>query len=238
MRVWLLAVLAAGAAALAASVGAAPAGDPDRGALVWVSSGCGSCHGFARAGSSGASGGSAPNLDRWLVPDARRTSLPVEQLVLRRVYWGGRGMPAYGTSLPQEQLDDLVSFVSGKPFSAPAGAPRPLAPLPAPPPLVTATAGAVARWASAARLSAAARRGAAGFAKVGCLSCHTYRGNGVRRRGAPDLTRIGRGGKTARAFAAYVAAPYRSGNNLMPAYADLGADAVQRLGAFLAASRG
>jgi mono/diheme cytochrome c family protein len=235
----LLVGLAAGAATVAgsAAVGAVGGGDPDRGALVWVSAGCGSCHAFARAGSSGARGGSAPDLDRWLVTDAHRLGVPVEELVLRRVYWGGRGMPAYGTSLTAQQLDDLVSFVAGRPFSAPPGV-RPLAPLPAPPPLVTAPPAVVARWAKSGRLRTAAARGAALFAKVGCLSCHTYRGSGVRRRGARDLTRIGRTGRSARSFAAYLAAPYRRGNVLMPSYGDLGADALSRLGAFLSASRG
>jgi mono/diheme cytochrome c family protein len=232
----LLAGLTAGAAIAAGSVVSAGGGDPDRGALVWSSSGCGACHAFAKAGSSGVASASAPNLDRWLVPDSRRTKLPVDLFTYRRVYWGGRGMPAYGTQLTAQQIDDLVSFVVGATFSAPAGGTTPLAALPSPPPLVTARAGVVARW--KAHLPARAARGAGLFAKVGCLSCHTYRGSGVRRRGAKDLTRIGRSGKTARAFAAYLAAPYRSGNDLMPAYADLSADALARLGVFLAASRG
>ncbi len=238
MKAWLVAGLAAGAATIVGSVEATGVGDPDRGVLVWLSSSCGGCHAFARAGSSGVRGGSAPNLDRWLVPDARRVRLPVDQFVFRRVYWGGRGMPAYGASLTEQQLDDLVSFVVGKPSSVPSGGARPLAPLPAPPPLVTASTGLVARWARDARLSTSATRGAAVFAKVGCLSCHTYRGSGVRRRGARDLTSIGRSGRSAHAFAAYLTAPYRSGNVLMPAYGDLGAHVLDRLGAFLSASRG
>jgi mono/diheme cytochrome c family protein len=236
LRAWLLAGLTAGAAIVAGSVAAASGGDPDRGALVWSSSGCGACHAFAKAGSNGAASASAPSLDRWLVPDARRIKLPVGLFAYRRVYWGGRGMPAYGTQLTAQQIDDLVSFVVGAPFSAPPGGTTPLAPLPAPPPLVTARAAVIAHW--KAHLPARAAGGAALFAKVGCLSCHTYRGSGVRRRGARDLTRIGRSGKTGRAFAAYLAAPYRSGNDLMPAYADLGTDALARLGVFLAASRG
>jgi mono/diheme cytochrome c family protein len=235
LRLRLAVGLAAAAATVAGVVKAAGAGDSDRGALVWSSAGCGACHAFARAGSSGARGGLAPNLDRWIVPDAHRVRLPVELFAFRRIYWGGRGMPAYGTTLTAQQLEDLVSFLAGKPFSAPAGIPTPLAPLPAPPQPVTVGAAVVARW--KARLPARAARGAALFAKTGCLSCHTYRGSGVRRRGGKDLTRSGRTGRTSRAFAAYVAAPYRSGNVLMPAYGDLGTESLASLGAFLAASR-
>jgi len=235
LRAWLLAGLAVGAATIAGSVGAVGGGDPGRGRIVWVSNGCGGCHAFARAGSSGARGGSAPNLDRWLVPDAGRLKLPVELFALRRIYWGGRGMSAYGPSLTAQELDDLVAFVVGKPFTAPGGGAAPVPPVSAPPPLVTVSGPVVARWNAA--LPGRARAGSALFARTGCLSCHTYRGSGVRRRGAKDLSRIGRSGKSVRAFAAYLAAPYRSGNVLMPTYADLGADALTRLGAFLSASR-
>ena len=234
--------LSAGLAGIAivafGSIAAARGGEPAKGGAVWVSNGCGACHAFKRAGSTGAGGGSAPNLDRWLAPDSRRAGLPVGLFVLRRVYWGGRGMPAYGMSLTAEEVDDLVSFVTGKPFTAPAERVNPVAPLPAPPPLVVVSAAIVARWTRTARLPARAARGAALFARSGCLSCHTYLGSGVRRRGGRDLTRIGRTGRSAAAFAAYLSAPYRRGNDLMPAYADLGADALARLGAFLAASRG
>jgi mono/diheme cytochrome c family protein len=213
-------------------------GDPTHGGLVWATNGCGACHAFARAGSSGAAGGAAPNLDRWLVPDARRVKLSTELLVFRRVYWGGRGMPAYGTTLSAQDLDDLVSFVAGKPFTAPPGQPVPLPPLPSPPPLVTASPAAVARWVKVMRLPPKAAKGAALFARVGCLSCHTYLGSGKRRRGAPDLGTIGRSGRSAASFAGYVATPYRSGNTLMPTYADLSAGDLGRIGAFLAASKG
>jgi len=235
LKVWLLAGLVAGAASVVSSVTAAGGDDPARGAVVWASAGCGACHAFAKAGSSGARGGAAPNLDRWLLPDAHRLRVPVELLIFRRTYWGGRGMPAYGTSLTAQELDDVISFVAGKPFTAPSGGATPLAPQPAPPLLVTVGAAVVARWTTTARVPA---RGALLFAKTGCLSCHTYRGSGVRRRGARDLTRVGRTGRTARSFAAYLAAPYRRGNDLMPAYADLGANALASLGEFLARSRG
>ena len=230
-----LLLLALCAAAAAAAISTARGGDPGRGALVWTSNGCGGCHAFKRPGSTGTAG---PNLDRWLVPDARRAKLSTGLLTQRRVYWGGRGMPAYGPALSAQELDDLVSFVTGGDFVSPPGTPAPLAPLPAPPPLVTASSATVKRWVARERLGPLAAQGATLFAKTGCLSCHTYLGSGKRRRGGPDLSHIGQSGASAVALAAYVARPYRNGNDLMPAYADLGAGALARLGAFLAASKG
>lgn len=232
----ILAVAHNGSAGRGGSVGAA--GDPARGALVWVNAACGTCHAFSKAGSTGQPGGTAPNLDRWLVPNARRVGLPVALFAYRRIVWGGRGMLAYGTTLSAEELDDLVSFVTGRPFSAPAGGTTPVRPLPAPPPPVTVPAKTVARWSKLERLPKTASQGAAVFAKTGCLSCHTYLGSGKRLRGGADLSRIGAKGKSAAYFRRYVAQPYRFGNNLMPSYTDLGAGELGKLAAFLAASRG
>ena len=228
----LLAVLAVALAVL----GVARAGDPGQGAAVWVDAGCGTCHAFAKAGSTGSAAGNAPNLDRWLIPDAMHVGLPVDTFAYRRIYSGGRGMPAFGTTLGAQDLDDLVSFVAGHPFTAPAGTPAPLPPLPAPPPLVTASPKTVARWTKQARLPKQAVAGATLFAKTGCLSCHTYLGSGERRRGAADLSRAG-STHTAAWFRRYVARPYAFGNTLMPTYADLTPAQLARLGAFLAASR-
>jgi mono/diheme cytochrome c family protein len=230
-----LLLLALCAAVATGAISSSRGGDPGRGALVWTSNGCGGCHAFKRTGSSGSAG---PNLDRWLVPDARRARLSTGFLTQRRVYWGGRGMPAYGSALSAQELDDLVSFVTGTDFASPAGTPAPLAPLPAPPPLVTASPATVRRWVATERLGPLAAKGAALFAKTGCLSCHTYLGSGLRRRGAPELTRFGRDRDRVASIAAYVARPYTRGNNLMPAYADLDAGALARIAAFLAASKG
>jgi mono/diheme cytochrome c family protein len=217
---------------------AAGDGDPARGGLVWTSNACGSCHAFSRAGSSGARGANAPNLDRYLVPDARRAKLSTGLFTFARVYWGGRGMSAYGTALSTQELEDLVSFVIATPFSAPSERVAPVPPLPPPPPLVTASSATVARWAKLARLPSRAAQGAALFAKLGCLSCHTYLGSGMRRRGAPDLSKAGLEGRSSRFFVDYVARPYRRGNNLMPTYADVSSGALARIAAFLVASRG
>jgi mono/diheme cytochrome c family protein len=147
-------------------------------------------------------------------------------------------MPAYGSGLTAQELEDIVSFVTGAPFTAPPGAPATVPSLPPPPPLTTASARTVAAWVRTARLTARAAQGAALFARTGCLSCHTYLGSGARRRGAPDLSRAGASGRAARSFADYVARPYRRGNDLMPSYADLGALALARLADVLVASRG
>jgi mono/diheme cytochrome c family protein len=214
------------------------AGDPARGAAVWVDAGCGACHAFAKAGSTGQPTSNAPNLDRWLAPDAARLRLPVDVFTYRRIFYGGRGMTAFGTTLSAEDLDDLVSFVAGRPFTAPTDAATPVPPLPAPPPLVTASARAVAKWSTLARLPKRAAQGAGLFAKIGCLSCHTYLGNGARRRGAPDLSLVGNKEMTVARLRRYVARPYSFGNTLMPTYADLTAKQIASLAAFLAASHG
>ena len=228
----------AAVAALLAGAAPARAGDPAHGASVWIDAGCGACHAFTKAGSTGSASSDAPDLDRWLRTDAARVGLAADLFAYRRIYYGGRGMTAYGTTLGAQDLADLVSFVAGDDFSAPAGAVAPVPALPAPPPLVTASAKTVAGWKKAARLPTKAAPGATLFAKVGCLSCHRYLGAGKRQRGAHDLSAIGATGKTAAWFRRYVAAPYASGNTLMPAYADLGAKQLGRLAAFLAASRG
>jgi mono/diheme cytochrome c family protein len=231
------AALAIAVSPLTLAVGAGPAttaGDPKQGAVLWQANACGACHTFARAGSTGTAG---PNIDRWLVPHALRAHFSVGLFALSRIYWGGRGMPAFGPDLSTPDVDDLVSFVLDRSFTAPAET-VPKAPGFEPPPaLVTASAEVVAGWTKAKRLPAAAARGAALFARIGCLSCHTYLGSGHRRVGGRDLSRIGRSGRTAQAFAAYVARPYSSGNTQMPSYIDLRADQLQRLAAFLAASR-
>jgi mono/diheme cytochrome c family protein len=216
---------------------AGAAGDPAHGAVVWVTAGCGACHAFAKAGSTGTAG-NAPNLDRWLAPDAAHLSLSIDLFAYRRILFGGRGMPAYGSTLSPQELNDLVSFVTGDAFSAPAGTATPVQSLPSPPPLVTASTRTVASWVKAARLPARAEKGAAVFARVGCLSCHRYLGSGRRKRGAADLSRAGSHGRSTRWLLEYVARPYAFGNTLMPTYADLEAGQLRSLAAFLAASHG
>jgi mono/diheme cytochrome c family protein len=70
------------------------------GARVFASAGCGACHTFARAHSSGAVG---PNLD-----DLR----PSFEQVRRKVQRGGGGMPSFAGQLSDAQIGDVAAFVS------------------------------------------------------------------------------------------------------------------------------
>ena len=80
--------------------------------------------------------------------------------------------------------------------------------------------------------------GAEIFAKAGCANCHTYLGAGTSNVGAPDLSNIGAGGQNADFFARYVANPAEFGNNVMPPFEQLGEENLEKLAAFLAASKG
>ena len=80
--------------------------------------------------------------------------------------------------------------------------------------------------------------GAEIFAKAGCANCHTYLGAGTSNVGAPDLSNIGAGGQNADFFARYVANPAEFGNNVMPPFEQLGEENLQKLAAFLVASKG
>ena len=78
----------------------AAAGDPAAGGTVFAESGCGNCHTFAAAGSSGSIG---PNLDD-LNPDFGR--------VVEQVTSGGGGMPAFGDELSEQQIQDVAAYVT------------------------------------------------------------------------------------------------------------------------------
>jgi mono/diheme cytochrome c family protein len=80
--------------------------------------------------------------------------------------------------------------------------------------------------------------GARLFARVGCLSCHTYLGTGNRNLGTPDLTRIGTSGRNETAFASYLAEPSKYGDDVMPSFRSLDGRDRLLLGAFLSASKG
>jgi quinol---cytochrome c reductase cytochrome c subunit, bacillus type len=86
--------------------------------------------------------------------------------------------------------------------------------------------------------NAGAVEGAEIFAKAGCANCHTYQGVGTANVGAPDLSNIGAGGQNADFFVRYVANPSEFGNNVMPPFEQLGEENLQKLAAFLVASKG
>lgn len=85
---------------LPADTGAATEGDAANGKKVFASAGCGGCHTFSAAGSTGTVG---PNLD-----DA---SVDVDAAV-QQVKNGGGGMPAFGDRLSDQEIADVAAFVT------------------------------------------------------------------------------------------------------------------------------
>ncbi len=80
---------------------AAGEGDPVAGKAVFASAGCGSCHTFADAGSTGNVG---PNLD-----DAS----PSYDKAVERVTNGKPPMPSFQGQLTEQQIADVAAYVSG-----------------------------------------------------------------------------------------------------------------------------
>ena len=81
--------------------GGGETGDAANGEQVYVAAGCGGCHTFEAAGSTGSVG---PNLD-----DAS----PSFDLVVTQVTNGGGAMPAFGDELSEQEIRDVAAFVSG-----------------------------------------------------------------------------------------------------------------------------
>ena len=76
-------------------------GDAVAGKEVFASAGCGGCHTFSAAGTSGSVG---PNLD-----DAS----PSYDHVVTQVTEGGGAMPSFKDDLTGQQIQDVAAFVSG-----------------------------------------------------------------------------------------------------------------------------
>jgi cytochrome c6 len=77
-------------------------GDPVAGKEVFVGAGgCGSCHTFSDAGTSGTIG---PNLDE---------SQPSFELAVDRVTNGQGAMPSFEGQLTEQQIADVAAYVSG-----------------------------------------------------------------------------------------------------------------------------
>ena len=79
---------------------AAAEGDPEAGAQVYASAGCGSCHVFAAAGSSGTAG---PNLDE--------SDVTYDEAV-EQIANGGGGMPAFKDRMTEDQIRTVAEFVA------------------------------------------------------------------------------------------------------------------------------
>ena len=75
-------------------------GDAEAGKAVYASAGCGGCHTFEPAGSTGTVG---PNLD-----DANTDFAEARQQIEN----GGNGMPAFKDQLSEKQIADVTAFVT------------------------------------------------------------------------------------------------------------------------------
>jgi mono/diheme cytochrome c family protein len=88
-----------------------PSGSPEAGRAVFEAQGCGSCHTFAPAGSSGTVG---PDLDDVL---AGKDAAFIRESIVEPNAEVAQGFPAgvmpqnYGDQLSPQQLDDLVAFL-------------------------------------------------------------------------------------------------------------------------------
>ncbi len=76
-------------------------GDAAAGKEVFASAGCGGCHTFSAAGSSGSIG---PDLD---------DAAPSYDKVVSQVTNGGGAMPSFENDLTPQQIQDVAAFVSG-----------------------------------------------------------------------------------------------------------------------------
>ena len=79
--------------------GAALSGDPEAGADVFASAGCGSCHTLAAAGATATVG---PSLD---------LAKPSEALVVERVTNGKGAMSSFAGQLSEQQIADVAAYV-------------------------------------------------------------------------------------------------------------------------------
>ena len=76
-----------------------PSWNPEEGAEVFASAGCGGCHVLSAAGSSGTVG---PSLD-----EAESSTA----LVIQRVTKGMGAMPPFGDQLSAKQIADVAAYV-------------------------------------------------------------------------------------------------------------------------------
>jgi mono/diheme cytochrome c family protein len=84
------------------SGGDSGSGDAANGEEVFASAGCGGCHTFEAAGSTGSTG---PNLDELA---------PSFDAVVEQVTNGGGAMPAFGGELSEQEIRDVATYVSSR----------------------------------------------------------------------------------------------------------------------------
>lgn len=153
-------------------------------------------------------------------------------------YTSGSMQPPRGLS--SSQIDDLVSYLIGKPWMSGTGGPLKLPKNPvAACDAKRSCRDTVARWVKVERLPAAAVAGAKIVAVSGCLSCHRYAGGGGKSASAPELTRAGLKPTTVAGHVRRLRCPscVRAGS-VMPSYSALGDANLRRIAVFLRASRG
>ena len=83
------------------TTGGSETGDATNGKAVFASAGCGGCHTYSKAGSSGSIG---PNLDDLS---------PSFDKVVTQVTNGGGPMPSFKDQLSEQEIRDVAAFVSG-----------------------------------------------------------------------------------------------------------------------------
>ena len=81
--------------------GGGESGDATKGEALFASAGCGGCHTYSKAGSSGSIG---PNLD---------DAAPSFDKVVTQVTNGGGPMPSFKDQLSEQDIRDVAAFVSG-----------------------------------------------------------------------------------------------------------------------------
>jgi mono/diheme cytochrome c family protein len=114
-----LALLVVAAASVLIVASALAAGNPVAGKKVYLANGCGSCHVFKSAGSTGKVGPALTKASMTAHAKAAKRTLPafVRASVLVPNAYVAKGqrkgiMPStYGKSLTKKQLDDLVAFL-------------------------------------------------------------------------------------------------------------------------------
>jgi cytochrome c551/c552 len=99
-----------------------PTGNPARGKPVFLSNGCGACHRFTPAGTTGKVG---PNLDNLAASAQRANQGTLSQFIRTSIVDPGAyvapGFPAgvmpttYAKQIPSQQLADLVAFLAQGP---------------------------------------------------------------------------------------------------------------------------
>ena len=226
---------------------AAATGSPDRGRAVYYGpGGCANCH-AASADPSQPSTGPQLTLAN-LQAHAADAGKPLGEYVAESILVpGAYAVPGYVSGIMQpprglssQQVEDLVSYLIGKPWTSPAGGPLKLPAKPIAACDAKASCRAtIAAWKKAERLPVSALAGAKIVAISGCLSCHRYAGSGVKSGSAPELTRVGLKQTTVTAYVKRLRCPtcVRPGS-VMPSYGALGDANLLRIAEFLRASRG